>query len=60
MASEFFNDLIPGQGTKQLSKVKSAIHELVFNNDIRPYVLNVSAALSAYGLVRHYFSLRLC
>lgn len=38
-----------------MSKVKSTIHELAFNNDVRPYVLNAFAALSALGLVRHHF-----
>lgn len=59
MVSNYCNDLIPDQDTEQLSQIKSTIHELAFNNDIRPYVLNVFAAVSALGLVRHHFSIAL-
>ena len=42
--------LIYKQDAEQLSKVKSTIHDLAFNNGVCSYVLNLSAVLSAFGL----------
>ncbi|KAF8348155.1 armadillo-type protein [Amanita rubescens] len=57
VSSPAFRDI---SDAKQLSKVKTTIHDLAFNNDVRPYVLNVSAALSAFGITFEDGISRLC